>query len=51
MKIDTKQSDVYEAVMEMASKVLWDIYGKDDDFDIEAWRDDLDDLSYTVEGA
>ena len=49
MNIGTKQKAVYEAVMEMASSVLDGRYGKNDDFDVEAWRDDLDDLSYTVE--
>lgn len=44
-----KQNIVYEAVMEMASKVLDGFYGKDNDFDVEAWRDDLEHLSYVVE--
>ncbi len=47
--MEGKQKTVYEAIMEMASKVLDGMYGKDDDFDVEAWRDDLDTLSYDVE--
>lgn len=47
--MEGKQNEVYEAIMEMASKVLDGMYGKDNDFDVESWRDDLDDLSYVVE--
>lgn len=48
--MEGKQNEVYEAIMEMASKVSDGFYGTNDFFNVEAWRDDLDNLSYVVEG-
>lgn len=36
------QKTAYEAVMEVACKILDGAYGKDDDLDVEALEEDLD---------
>ena len=48
--MEGKQLLVHEAIMEMALAICEAKYGQDDNFDVEAWRDDMDDLSYIVEG-
>ena len=44
-----KQKTAYEAVIEVAQKILDGAYGKDDDIDIDALRDDLDDTTDNLE--
>ena len=39
------QKTAYEAVMEVASKILDDAYGKDDDIDVDALEQDLNDVT------
>ena len=47
--MEDKQQAAYEAVMDMANSIAQNKYGEDANFDVEAWRDDLDELSYVVE--
>ena len=47
--IEGRQAAVDEALAEMQMAVREGKYGIGDNFDIEAWRDDLDELSYCIE--
>jgi hypothetical protein len=43
--MDGMQKTAYEAVMEVACKILDGAYGKGDDIDVEALEQDLDDTT------
>ena len=48
MKEGSTQKEVYEDLMEMASKVLDGFYGKDNEFNVDEWHEDMDDLNWSI---